>query len=1236
MLLLTIGGSFYILRSSANHFQKLISVEFQNTTQGLDNFFSLLAQHTLAVSKNIAVDRELSHILPEFNKSTIQNQITTLQDFNDVDIVVLFDPEGKTVAYSSSHAISRSDIRKLNTLYTGDNPKASHFISLEKQLIYGQTSVLNNASLDNPYLILAGLTVDAPLLRSIKNNSHIDISLLFNNKIRHSTNENFPGATVPRPSPDKKSRDVVFAKSTIGENPYFSQFVNFSSAGNGPQSIFLLTHSIKDISRLNRSILVKLTVFLCLQILFLCLFGLFFAKNFHYPIRKFTDTIAKVARGKFDSRISFTNSTELEALAEHFNNMTDFIRKKDQNLELLVQKRTNSLEQKNIFIDTILNSASDLGIVATDINRKITYANPTAEKLFAYRSVDIIGQSIEHRHHSAGTSPGLVTRGITDLPENKRFIYSVEQIRHGLTMQIECTITEMIARENIPTGYLLLARDMTRTRAIDQRLRKTMAELDVIFENSSLAIVYEHKGTIARVNKAFETMFHFHRQEVLGQQWQDFFSTLYQGKTDSFWDKQTEAHYVQNKNGEEFWVTINSRSSDPDNPTAGVIWIFEDISKQKEAELKIKQLSLAVEQSPNSVVITDTSGTIQYVNSAFTHTTGYTFDEAIGKNPSILKSGKTPEALFKTMWETITSGDEWSGQFVNRKKNGELYEEHVTIAPIRDEHGKITNFIATKENITQLKEARQQADLANQAKSDFLANMSHEIRTPMNLIFGMTELLLDTELQAEQHKFLNRIQNAASNLLNLINDILDYSKIESGKLLLEQHVIVLERLFSDLEGTLTLAAEQKGLGLHFIIENETDCHPVGDQLRLHQVLMNLTGNAIKFTEQGKVEVKVMLRELNAKQCTAQFTVKDTGIGIKPEQQKFIFDSFSQANSSITRKYGGTGLGLAISSKLIDLMGGEIKLLSIPGFGSIFSFSLVLPKGKRVEGAEEIEKGPHAPASPLNILLVEDNKANQELAELILQKDNHHVTISDNGLDALHVISKKHFDVILMDVQMPVMDGLTATSIIRKFETRLSNPLPEHPLLQKQLSLALSGKHTVIIAMTANAMTGDREKCLAAGTDDYLAKPYNKKLLRAALAGARGSTSPAGNISSANANNKHSVQKSLLASRENALAHLQANFSINDSRALAVLDTFVQSITTSVTDLSQALKEENMEEIAMLAHKIKGSLLNLGMQDQALVTDKIENHAQANSVQECQAAITELENGLRELLGSTPA
>jgi len=1236
MLLLSVAGSFFIIHSSADHFHKIIQTEFRNTTQCLGKIFSLLGHNTSLVLKNITVDRELSKYLGEADKDKIQVRLEELQDVNTVDVVVLFDHSGAVVAHSSKYMLSGSTMEKLHSVYAAGklDQRESSFISLDKQLIYCQASSLTSVSPVESYLVLAGLVVDAAFLRSTQNNSHIDISVLLNNKIQTSTEEAFSGAVVPDLSPDKLSGDVFFDQCIIDSRPYYTQLIDFAIGGGKAERILLLTYSKKDISKHNRKILVNLTLFLGLQIAFLCLFGLFFVRNFLSPIRKFTAAIAQIAKGQYDSRIVVTGSTELNILVDHFNNMTDFIREKDDRLEILVKQRTDRLEGQNIFIDNILNSATDLGIVATDSSGNITYANPTAEQFFVYKATDIIGQPIEDIHCSAETSPEIIKHGLRDMVKNDRFFYTIEQTQNNEQVtQIECTITEMIATDEQFTGYLLLARDVTREIEMDLYLSTAIAELDIIFENSSLAIVYEHQERIARVNKAFEDMFHFDRQEVLGQKWQELFSTLQRGKTDSFWDKITEAHYVQNKIGEEFWITINKRSTDPDNPAVGTIWIFENISKQKEAELKIKQLSMAVEQSSNSVVITDTSGTIQYVNSTFVRITGYTFAEAIGQNPSILKSGKTPDAVFKKMWETIASGEEWSGQFTNRKKNGELYEEHVTIAPIRNENDEITNFIATKENITTLKEAYQQADLANKAKSEFLANMSHEIRTPMNLIFGMTELLLDTELQVEQKEFLNHIQSAVINLLSLINDILDYSKIESGKLVFEQEVMVLKQLFADLKGTLTLAAEKKGIDLQFIIENKSDCNPVGDQLRLHQVLMNLSENAIKFTEKGKVEVKVVVRDSGENRCTTEFTVKDTGIGIEADKQKDIFESFSQANSSTTRKYGGTGLGLAISSKLIALMGGEIELSSALSLGTIFSFTLSFPKGECLEPEKESDKLSATPNTPLSILVVEDNKANQALARLLLLKNKHRVTMSDNGLEALRVLSENSFDVILMDIQMPVMDGLTATSIIRKFETNVPDPLPEYPDLQEQLHLTLSGKHISIIAMTANAMRGDREKCLAAGIDDYLTKPYSSLQLRTALAEVCNSADKNSDVSSVNSQEEQVVERSVPVSRAMVQEHLKENFSIDDSAMQDILATVTESLVTAVTALTLALKGKNMSEVASSAHQLKGALLNLGMQRQAQLTTKIEKYALAKELQDCHAVMTELRFDLGEFLNS---
>jgi PAS domain S-box-containing protein len=529
----------------------------------------------------------------------------------------------------------------------------------------------------------------------------------------------------------------------------------------------------------------------------------------------------------------------------------------------------------------------------------------------------------------------------------------------------------------------------------------------------------------------------------------------------------------------------------------GTFGIAHDISDIKRAEERFR---LVVEATPNPILLVNLSGTIQLANWAAFQMFGYQLDILIGMTLENLFSQHSGDMEVQSLRDLLkhprakllTEAQEVNGVC----QNGQVIPLEVRLIPVEidDEQLVLISLIdmtVHKQIDETLNRAKQAAEQANEEKSLFLANMSHEIRTPLNAIIGISDLLLDSSPTPQQREFLTIILESGESLLSIINDLLDFSKIEAGKLELEAVPFDLRQKIGNVFRLLSSQNRKADLKITWQVDEAIPQTLIGDPVHLRQVLMNLVGNAIKFTLQGEVHLDVEQQEVDEEgRVHLLFAVRDTGIGIPADNLENIFSRFVQADSSTTRQFGGSGLGLTITSRIIEAMQGRIWAESEEGQGSIFRFTLALPTGSAAQQAEASgsEGAPSASSQspqlsalpPLRVLVAEDGRSNQRLVQALLGKWGHTVCVAENGRIAVDRWQQESFDLILMDVTMPEMDGLTATRLIREQE-------------------AQTGAHIPIIAMTARVMQADVKNCLQAGMDGYVAKPIHKQELDAAMA-----------------------------------------------------------------------------------------------------------------------------------------
>lgn len=652
------------------------------------------------------------------------------------------------------------------------------------------------------------------------------------------------------------------------------------------------------------------------------------------------------------------------------------------------------------------------------------------------------------------------------------------------------------------------------------------------------------------------------------------------------------------------------------------------------------------------VSITDLNGTIVYANDRFCNISGYARAELVGQNHRIVKSGEHPRAVFDELWQTICAGQVWHGDIKNRKKDGSHYWVSATIVPLLGADGLPHHYIGIRTDITtnkaleqSLHAAKEQAESAAQAKGQFLANMSHEIRTPMNAILGMLKLLKATTLQARQRDYADKAESAALSLLALINDVLDFSKIEAGKMTINAHPFALAKLLRDLSVIADANLGSKPVTLRFEVDATAPAVVMGDAMRLQQVLINLCSNAIKFTPQGEVVVSVRVTAQDANQVTLVFAVRDTGIGIAPENQQSIFEDFSQAEASTTRRFGGTGLGLSISRQLVAMMGGQLQLQSTLGRGSTFSFALTLPIITEAQVHEEARNSPlpgFDPPKPdrpalqgLRLLVVEDNPINQQVAQELLSTQGAQITLADNGQLGVAAVRQASadaqlFDAVLMDIQMPVMDGYAATRVLR-----------QEPGLQQ----------LPIIAMTANAMDSDRDACLAAGMNAHIGKPFNLPELVALIQRLTASAHPGkqAHPQETGAKPNANADAATLAPDLDALDPHAALTRLGGNRLLyaRLLASFVNDNAALPAQLQTLLDTHQLEPAQRALHTFKGLAATLGavglaelartleQQLGAPASDQATNAPDAISAQ-LRAALVRVTPALQALIESNSA
>jgi len=873
----------------------------------------------------------------------------------------------------------------------------------------------------------------------------------------------------------------------------------------------------------------------------------------------------ELANGRFYER-TFVPIFVDNKYSGHLWKYSDITERKNNERKL----RESRLELKRL---SLVASANTNGVLFTDFSGKIFWSNEGFLKLTGYESNEIMDKTPIELGSGSLTDKAVIREMVHAYQSAESFSIEIVMYRKdGSWFWARVNGQPVIEDGEGTIRYFSLIEDITQVKIQEEKIQRLSL---VAQANSKGVFILTPEMNFSWVNHAYEEITGFKAEEIIGTHPAPLFSPL-NPDTESISRMEensiretdfTEEFIHLKKDGSSFWGRINVQFvKNEKGETIQRFGVLEDISHEKEAENALKMS----EEKYRSIIANmnlgllevDLEDRIQFANQSFLRMSGYGLDELVGKEAALMftDGANRDYILAKKKARLSGQGDAYEVPVKNRA--GELKWWLISGAPRLNQKGEVVGTIGIHLDITNqklqeadLKEAREQAEESSKSKAAFLANMSHEIRTPLNAITGMLRELSKSDLIDKQRVLISNAEVSAKHLLSIINNILDISKIEAGEFQIEELHFSLAEVINDTTNIISGQTNDKGLDLNVNLSERIHPTLIGDPGRIRQILINLIGNAIKFTEKGHIDISCEVIEDLFDLQKIKLSIEDTGIGMDKSYLNNLFNKFSQEDRSTARKYGGTGLGMAITYELVQLMHGNIVVSSEKNKGTRIEITIPLKKGVESKVEVVISEDNFEKMRGIKLLLVEDNEWNRMVANHSLSMYDVKVTEAENGKIALKALQEDKFDIVLMDIQMPVMDGFEATTKLRK-ELKIKTP---------------------VIALTANAFKKETDHCLAIGMNDYIIKPYDEKTFFATIVK---------NLETTKANpmdtKLYDLSELMIISRgDKAFTH-------------KMIQLFVDQVPQTVKQISEALQQQDYTTLKAVVHRIKPSLANMGI------------------------------------------